>query len=309
MTATSLPTVSVITPSFNQGAFLDETLRSVLGQDYPHVEYIVIDGASTDESVDVIRRYAGRLAYWVSEPDRGQAHAVNKGLVRATGEIIGWVNSDDLLTPGAIGRAVSAFGANQSVDVVYSDFDLLDERRGVRRVRSRPVTLVSLLRDGNVIPQPAAFVRRRLLDEIGFLDESLYIALDWDLWLRAALHGQLLHLPGESLAVLRDHGASKTRTQGVAKGNDLLRVLDKTYARADLPAPAHAVKRDAYARAYWWLAQGEVDRGHAYPEAAAWLTRALTLSIRPALAQPLATLRIALSSARARLASGSNPPR
>src|SRR5687768_448734 len=164
------PKVSVITPSYNQGAFLEQTLRSVLEQDYPSVEYIVIDGGSTDDSVDVIRRYEHRLAYSVSEPDRGQAHAVNKGLLRASGEVVGWVNSDDMLTPGAIDRAVSALEKRAEVGVVYSDFDLLDDTSGgYRRVRTRPATLVSLLRDGNVIPQPTAFARRSLLDEIGHL--------------------------------------------------------------------------------------------------------------------------------------------
>ena len=124
---TDLPLVSIVTPSYNQAAFLEETIRSVLEQDYPRVEYIIIDGGSTDGSAEIIQRYADRLAYWVSERDRGQTDAINKGFARATGSILAWLNSDDTYQPGALREAVDYLLAHPDVGMVYGDGNFIDE--------------------------------------------------------------------------------------------------------------------------------------------------------------------------------------
>lgn len=289
-----LPKVTVVTPSYNQAEFLEDTILSVLSQDYGNLEYFVIDGGSTDGSIDIIRKYESQLDYWVSERDRGQMEAINKGYTRATGDIVTWLNSDDLLTPGSVRGAVQAFQEHPEADVVYTDFDNLNEATGaVTRRKVWAADFVTLLRDGNCIPQPTAFMRSSLLRRIGLLDESLHIALDWEWWLRAARQGSFLYLPGECFAVLRDHDQTKTRAQSMKKGQDLLEVLDKIYGNPELPADADAVRQTAYARAYWFLAGGAVEGGQAFPDGAKWLARSLAASPRPSSLRPLATARVA----------------
>ena len=157
------PLVSIVTPSYNQAQYLEQTLRSVLEQDYPRIEYMVIDGASTDGSVEIIRKYEDRLAYWVSEKDSGQAEAINKGFTRASGDIIAWLNSDDYFLPGAVGAAVKAFDENPDVLLVYGDMLAVDERgRTINQLKYRQLTLDDLL-CFQIIGQPAVFMRRSAL--------------------------------------------------------------------------------------------------------------------------------------------------
>jgi GT2 family glycosyltransferase len=290
------PRVSVVTPSFNQGRFLEATLRSVLLQGYPDLEYIVVDGGSTDQSRAVLQRYAPYLAHWVSEPDRGQAHAINKGLASASGEILGWLNSDDLLTPGAVWRAVAALQAEPDVDLVYSDFIDLNERTGrARRRASWPVGFAALV-ERNVIPQPTAFYRRDLLARIGPVDERLHLALDWELWLRAARYGRVRYLHGACLAILRDYPDTKTRSRYAELAAEHLQVLDRLAADPALPPAARRRLRAGYANAAWETAHAAALRGQAYPEAGRWLMRSFKQHPRPALLRPLTTTRIALAA-------------
>src|SRR6266545_7557430 len=147
--------VSIVTPSFNQASYLEQTLRSVLEQDYPSVEYIVVDGASTDGSVDIIKKYSDRLAWWVSEKDQGQGEAINKGLSRAQGEIIAWLNSDDYYLPNAISAAVKIFDQNPEVVLVYGDMLAVDENsQTINVLKYKQYSLEDLL-CFQIIGQPA----------------------------------------------------------------------------------------------------------------------------------------------------------
>ncbi|MBN2386523.1 MAG: glycosyltransferase [Anaerolineales bacterium] len=179
--------VSIVTPSYNQARFLERTIRSVLEQDYPRIEYIIVDGGSTDGSLEIIQQYADRLAWWVSEHDRGQTDAINKGFGRAKGEILAWLNSDDTYEPGAIAEAVAYFQAQSDVGLVYGDANFIDESGRVTGRFPAAQTDYARLRRGYVhIPQQAAFFRADLWRQVGPLDPSFYFAMDYDLWVRLA---------------------------------------------------------------------------------------------------------------------------
>ena len=208
----TLPRISIVTPSFNQGGFLETTIRSVLEQDYPNLEYIVVDGGSTDDSVDVIQRYSDRLAWWVSEPDGGQVDAINKGFKRATGDILAYLNSDDIYLPGALRQVADFFEAHQDCGLVYGDYQLLDEQGNViqqRRELDFDYTMGCCIGMGIIIPQPAAFWTRAVFTQVGLFDPRLHYAMDADYWLRTAQVATIRHLPAW-LAGFRLHAASKT---------------------------------------------------------------------------------------------------
>lgn len=205
-----LPLVSIITPSYNQAHFIEETIRSVLSQDYPRLEYIIVDGGSTDGSPEIIRRYADRLAWWVSERDRGQTDALNKGFARAKGEILAWLNSDDTYLPGAVREAVTFLQAHPQVGMVYGDANLTDETGQVLGRFPARQTDYRRLRQGYVhIPQQAAFFRASLWRQVGPLDPSFYFAMDYDLWVRLARRAPIAYHP-RLWANFRLHSAGKS---------------------------------------------------------------------------------------------------
>jgi glycosyltransferase involved in cell wall biosynthesis len=205
------PLVSIVTPSFNQAAFLEETMLSVLSQDYPRLEYLVIDGGSSDGSVEIIRKYADRLAYWVSETDQGQTDAINKGFARARGEIFAWLNSDDTYKPGAVTEAVAFLQAHPQVGMVYGDADFIDAEGRVIGCFPARQTDYRRLRRGYVhIPQQAAFFRASIWRQVAPLDPTFYFAMDYDLWVRIASIAPLAYHP-RPWANFRIHGMGKTR--------------------------------------------------------------------------------------------------
>lgn len=204
------PLVSIITPSFNQGRYLEETIQSVLNQDYPNIEYIIIDGGSSDESLEIIRKYANSLADWVSEQDEGQTDAINKGFSRANGEILAWINSDDTYLPNAVSEAVDFLNTHPEAGMVYGDANLIDETGNIIGKFPARQTNYKRLRRGSVhIPQQAAFFRAALWQEVGPLDPGFYFAMDYDLWVRIAKRSPVHYHP-RLWANFRLHGTAKS---------------------------------------------------------------------------------------------------
>jgi len=190
------PLVTIVTPSFNQAHFLEETIRSVLAQDYPNLEYIIVDGCSSDGSQEIIERYADELAWWVSEPDQGQTDAINKGFGRAEGDILAWLNSDDTYQPHAVSEAVAYLQAHSEAGMVYGDANLIDASDQIIGKFPARQTDYQRLRRGYVhIPQQAAFFRASLWRQVGPLDPSFYFAMDFDLWVRLAKLAPLHYYP------------------------------------------------------------------------------------------------------------------
>ncbi len=204
------PLVTIVTPSYNQARYLEHTIRSVLAQDYPHIEYIIVDGGSTDGSVDIIRKYEDCLAWWVSEPDRGHSHAVNKGFARARGEILAWLNSDDLYTPYAVREAVEFLEAHPEVGMVYADALYIDEEGYVLgRFPAAQTDYRRMMRGYVHIPQATTFFRASVYREVGPLREDLYYAFDYAFWVQIAKRYPIRYLP-RLWAYFRIHLDSKT---------------------------------------------------------------------------------------------------
>ena len=225
---TPWPCVSIVTPSFNQGQYIEETIRSVLLQGYPNMEYIVIDGGSTDHSVDVIKKYEQFISFWVSEPDKGQAHAINKGWKHAQGEIFAWLNSDDLYLPGSVVKAVSYLTKNQEFGLVYGEgYHIADDGRIIERYPTEPYNS-KRLGDTCYICQPTTFIRRSVVEEIGSIDESLRFCMYYDFWIRISKRYRLGYL-SEYLANSRLHEQCKTVKEGVARSREALDMLYRHY--------------------------------------------------------------------------------
>ncbi len=251
MVSAGLPVVSIVTPSFNQGRFIAETIDSVLSQDYPHAEYLVMDGGSTDETLDVLRRYGERL-HWISEPDNGQTAAINKGWQLSHGEIVAWLNSDDTYLPGAVGQAVSFLLAHPHVAAVYGDCDYVDlEGRFLGPYPTRPYDYLELVRPAfNYIPQPATFIRRRALESVGYLDESLHYVMDLDYWLRLGTRYAIAYLP-ERLATLRLHQTAKSIQRAGDFPAELIYTYQRLFALPDLPLSVRQTEAEAMSNAYY----------------------------------------------------------
>lgn len=230
-----LPLVTIVTPSFNQGEFIRATIESVLGQDYPRLEYIIMDGGSTDQTATVVRDYASRLS-WISEPDRGQSHAINKGFRMAKGEIVAWLNSDDVMLPGAISKVVPYFQRDPSVRAVYGEGYLIDREGRItgRFPHTRPFDLWRLVYLSDYILQQTVYFDRRIFSEIGYLDENLHYTMDWDILIRIGKRYGLTYIP-EFLGCLREYPEAKSFSGGAARMREIARLLRKHTGRLIAP--------------------------------------------------------------------------
>jgi glycosyltransferase involved in cell wall biosynthesis len=221
-----LPRISIVTPSYNQAQFLEETIQSVLGQGYPNLEYIIMDGGSTDGSAAIIQKYAHRLAYWVSEPDEGQTDAITKGFARASGEILAWLNSDDIyVCPDTFRQVVSLFERYPQADAVSGAGVIID--RDGHWVRQTAVLQnqahYNQLRFRNAILQPATFFKRKVLDSVE-LDTSLHYAFDWDFFIRLSRDFNLL-VVNEVWAGYRMWGKNKTASGSADRAREQAEVV------------------------------------------------------------------------------------
>lgn len=226
-----LPKISIITPSFNQGAFIEQTIRSVLDQSYPNLEYIVIDGGSTDETVSIIRRYSDRLTYWVSESDRGQTHAINKGLSIATGDIIAYINSDDYYLPGSFEKVARFSLEHPGCDIIHGRCDVIDHLGALVRVHQGDITNLEQCLDlwgvwwgGRNFVQPEVFWTRQATERTGLFREDLYWVMDYDYWTRIFAAGGQAAFLDHRLAAFRLHPQQKS-TQPERTSAELLKVV------------------------------------------------------------------------------------
>lgn len=268
----ALPTISIVTCSYQQGRFLDATMRSVLEQRYPALEYVVVDGGSRDNSVEVIRSHAPDLAWWVSEKDQGQTDALAKGFARTRGEVMGWLCSDDLLLAGSLERVGRFFAANPEVQWLYGDGLWIDAQgRLLRPKREMGWSSTVFLFDHNFLAQPSVFWRRGLWERAGGLQAQWDMAMDADLWLRFARHAPPRHLP-EYLSAMRSYPEQKTRALQPAgrREDEALRQREAPRLAALPRAPVRLVARAL--RIGMKAARG--GYGTAVPEShRAWLQR------------------------------------
>ncbi|MHB8108734.1 MAG: glycosyltransferase family 2 protein [Syntrophorhabdaceae bacterium] len=223
---TNWPLVSIITPSYNQGKFIEATIGSVLSQGYPNLEYIIVDGGSTDDSLSIIQKYNGQLT-WVSERDKGQSNAINKGFRMAKGEIVAWLNSDDTYEPGAIHEAVEYF-KRHDVALVYGEGDIIDEygQKVKRFEATQRFDLWTLVYGWDYIMQPTTFFKKDALATVGYLDEDLHWTMDWDLWIKLAKKYEVGYI-NKVLANSREYGDSKTSTGGWKRFGEICTILRK----------------------------------------------------------------------------------
>jgi glycosyltransferase involved in cell wall biosynthesis len=241
------PLVSIVTPSLNQGRFIEAAIESVLSQDYPRIEYIVVDGGSTDDTLEVLARYGQRVT-WISEPDQGQSHAINKGFRRARGDVLAWLNSDDAYLPGAVRAAVEHLTEHPDCAMVYGDGYLMDEAGRMTRPfpATEPFDLWKLVYVHDFILQQSAFFRRDAVAAVGYLDQSLHWGMDWDLFIKIGKRFRVDYLP-KALANLREYGTAKTFSGGTRRLSELVRVMRRHGTRRYPPARvAYAI--DTYFR-------------------------------------------------------------
>lgn len=231
-----LPTVSVVTPAYNQGEFLRDTIESVLSQDYPNIEYVVLDDGSTDETPEILKEYGNRFI-WESQENMGQTATINKGWGMTTGEIITWLNSDDTFyDPSSVRTGVEHLIANPDVGIVFGD-SMFTEPDGTEIERTRPAGHFTyenfVVNCENLISQPSAFIRREIVGKVGDLDPKYYYFMDWDFWLRAGIHYRIEHIDAV-LSTYRLHAESKTVAQSKKAAPELVYMYEKYFAREDL---------------------------------------------------------------------------
>jgi glycosyltransferase involved in cell wall biosynthesis len=250
MTST-FPKVSIITPSYNQARYLEECIQSVLEQDYPNIEYIIIDGGSTDGSVEILQKYSDRLAHWVSEPDNGQSAGINKGLRRATGDIWAWLNSDDYYMPGAVSKAAAFLEGHPDTGIVYGDCNEVAKDGSFLCKRTPPIFKYTdfLLSLEDFIPSSSTFVTRPVYEHVGEMDETMHFLMDHDYWLRAGSVTKIGYLP-EILSSFRVYPEAKSYRRTSGRARDTIYMYEKLLSGDDISASLKTDKKHLLSRVY-----------------------------------------------------------
>lgn len=267
---TTLPLVTIVTPSLNQGRWIGETIESVLSQSYPALEYLVLDGGSRDNTLEVLRHYGDRLT-WTSGPDGGQSAAINKGLRAARGDIIAWLNADDTYLPGAISAAVEHFMNHPECAMVYGEGYRIDEEGRLlgRFLSTEPFNLWKLAYLSDYILQQAVFMRRDAVEAVGYLDSTLHWALDWDLFLKIGKRFRVDYLP-IFLANIREHRSAKTASGGQRRLRELARVM-RRHGNMRYPPGLLTYGIDTYVRAVFRVLDRLPPRLAAFVQRHRWL--------------------------------------
>ncbi len=256
---TSWPKISIVTPSYNQAEFLERTILSVLNQNYPNLEYIIIDGGSTDGSVEIIKKYEQYLTCWVSERDNGQADAINIGFERATGEIIAWQNSDDIYLPDAFTQIANVFLKKPEIDLVFGNIYFLDtEDIIIRDLRFVSFAYMSLIYEGTVLANQAAFWRKDLLYQSGLLNTKFKFSIDYDLWIRMGKVARFSFLR-RYIGCFRFHKTSKSGTIPETGCNEHLKILNREGINANSLSYKIWETASIMRRLMFYLAQGDID--------------------------------------------------
>jgi len=245
------PLITVITPVYNQEKFLEETMLSVLEQDYPNIEYIVLDDGSTDDTLNIIKKYENRIR-WVTHGNMGETMTVNKGFHMSNGEIVGVVNSDDPLLQGAISKIVRFMALREELLVVYPDWDMIDSSgRVIRNYSTSEYSYYDMIRKHHCLPGPGVFFKKCMLDKIKGRDPQLRFVADFDFWLRAGHLGPFARIP-ETLATFRVHqGSSTVNCQGKKMADEHIRLIKKIFLLPDIPEPVIVLKAEAFSSAYY----------------------------------------------------------
>lgn len=243
--------ISVVTPSFNQARFIRATINSVIDQTYPNVEYLIVDGGSTDETLNILRSYGDQIK-WISGVDKGQSDAINRGWLRTKGDVLAWLNSDDVYYPGALETVAEFFETHPQIEWLYGDCDIINiEGKPIKSYPVQSYNYIDFLRGtNNFIPQPATFIRRSVFEHCGKLNEELHFLMDMEYWLRIGLEYSGTYIPVR-LAGLRLHGGAKSvcNLSGFAK--ELIQVYKNFFDRNDLPISLQSLQRSALANAYF----------------------------------------------------------
>ncbi|HSA37677.1 MAG TPA: glycosyltransferase family 2 protein [Methanoregula sp.] len=244
-----MPLVSIITPSFNKGPYIEETIQSIRNQGYTNTEHIIIDGGSTDETLAILKKYNGQVS-WISEPDRGQSDAINKGWKIARGEIIAYLNADDTYTPDAVGIAVTYLNEHPDIGVVYGDGILTDETGKVLcPYHAGEFSMRELIYCRDNILQPAVFLRKAVYDRIGGIDEDLHLAMDLDYWIRAGLQFRIAYIP-VPLATAKIYRDAKSVLLMHNYIRDYEVILKKVFSDPHLPPQLASEKNAVYTYVY-----------------------------------------------------------
>ena len=252
------PKISIVTPSYNQGQYIEETIRSVLLQGYPNLEYIIIDGGSTDGSVEIIKKYEPWLAYWESEKDMGQSHAINKGWRRSSGDLLAWINSDDFLVKNALHKVALKFQNcnNESLGFIHGKAQIISASGEPLYDRGAPFDLLNTLRSSHQsVAQSSAYFSAEVVRKIDYLDESLHMSMDFDLYVRIAKNYQPYFIQ-ETLSFFRMTESSKTATVEANFGPDHIKTLDKFFSNDQIAPKFLRIKNEAYCKAYLRSFQG-----------------------------------------------------